>query len=347
MSKYLTIFSEKFALGSAVAISGENIAEISLIVPNMVQIHVKHVSAVVMKFNTSLNRGERCISLNPTQVCSLKCPEAFLARATYTNKSGLLPIKYSSLLAFSKSPTNRIKTKFRYSAKDVTVGGRSGLQEAQVSNQAEEDKDLKYLTSGYGWKVRFLNQEREEMEVVAEIQAAAFHVPSPIWDSFFFMLFKVEVLCSLQYSIRDSLPNRFACLVAESDDHTVEYGVHGMSEKNLAGVVDVTARVDEDVLCHLEGAAEYLYVSGIAVRLNYRRRKVATLLLKACDFLAFLWGFDYLVLRAYEDDVGARTLYARAGYKVVSQDPPWASTWIGRKQRVLMVKRASNEKLQG
>lgn len=200
----------------------------------MAQIHVKHVSAVVMKFNTSLNRGERCILWNPTQVCSQKCPEAFLARVTDPNKSVFLPIKYNSLLAFSKSPTNRNKTKFSYSAKDVTVGGRSGLQEAQVSNQAEESKELQYLTSGYGWKVRFLNQEREEMEVVAEIQAAAFHVPSPIWDSFFFMLFKVEVLCSIQYNIRDSLPNRYACLVAEPDDHTVEYGVHGMSEKKTS-----------------------------------------------------------------------------------------------------------------
>lgn len=314
----------------------------------MVQIHVKHVSAVLMKLNISLNRGERCISWNPTQVCSLKCPNAFLARVTDPNKSGFLPpIKYNPLLAFSKSPTKRIKTKFSYSAKDVTVGGRIGLQEAQVSNEAEEDNELQYLTSGYGWKVRFLNQKREEMDVVAEIQAAAFHVPSPIWDSFVYMIFKAEVLSSLLYKIRHSPPDRYACLVAEPDYHTVEYGMHGMSENKLAGVVDVTAYADTDVLCHLEGAEEYLYVSGIAVGENYRRRKVATLLLKACDFLAFLWGFNYLVLRAYEDDVGARTLYARAGYKVVSQDPPWTSTWIGRKQRVLMVKKASNEKLQG
>lgn len=73
-----------------------------------------------------------------------------------------------------------------------------------------------------------------------------------------------------------------------------------------------------------------------------RRQKVATALLKACDILSVYWGATYLVLRAYEDDSGARTLYTNAGYTVVSGDPPWTSTWIGRKRRVLMIKRCSH-----
>lgn len=73
----------------------------------------------------------------------------------------------------------------------------------------------------------------------------------------------------------------------------------------------------------------------------YRRRKIATALLKACDVLSMLWGFEFLALRAYEDDWGARKLYANAGYQVVSRDPPWISTWIGRKCRLLMIKRAN------
>lgn len=73
----------------------------------------------------------------------------------------------------------------------------------------------------------------------------------------------------------------------------------------------------------------------------HRRRKIATALLKACDMLSILWGFEFLALRAYEDDLGARKVYANAGYQVVSRDPPWTSNWIGRKPRVLMIKRTS------
>ncbi|KAK9271380.1 hypothetical protein L1049_026970 [Liquidambar formosana] len=57
--------------------------------------------------------------------------------------------------------------------------------------------------------------------------------------------------------------------------------------------------------------------------------------------VSILWGFEYLALRAYEDDWGARKLYANAGYKVVSGDPPWLTTWIGRRRRVLLIKRSN------
>ena len=72
-----------------------------------------------------------------------------------------------------------------------------------------------------------------------------------------------------------------------------------------------------------------------------RRQKIATVLLKACDVLSKVWGLEYLALRAYEDDLGARRLYTSAGYEVVAGDPPWLTTWIGRKRRVLMIKRCN------
>ncbi|KAG2641274.1 hypothetical protein PVAP13_2KG175458 [Panicum virgatum] len=68
-----------------------------------------------------------------------------------------------------------------------------------------------------------------------------------------------------------------------------------------------------------------------------RRRKVGTALLKACEALGFQWKHRFMVLRAYEDDDGARGLYAKAGYRVVSRDPDWV-TWVGRRRRVLMIK---------
>lgn len=128
--------------------------------------------------------------------------------------------------------------------------------------------------------------------------------------------------------------SRYACLVAEPTYDASE------SWHELVGVVDVTTMREEYVVQHLQGATEYLYISGIAVSNNFRRKKVATVLLKACENLSNLWGFEYLALRAYEDDLGARRLYANAGYRVVSGDPPWMTTWIGRKRRVLMIKRS-------
>lgn len=56
-------------------------------------------------------------------------------------------------------------------------------------------------------------------------------------------------------------------MVAESDS---EHNSVWEPLKEIVGVVDVTVQRDEDVLTHLQGEEEYLYVSGIAVLTKYR-----------------------------------------------------------------------------
>ncbi|CAD5316971.1 unnamed protein product [Arabidopsis thaliana] len=145
-----------------------------------------------------------------------------------------------------------------------------------------------------------------------------------------------EVLSALLYKLKNSPPDRYACLVAEQTSET-----ETLSSSSVVGVVDVTAQTESSVLRYFPGVEEYLYVSGLAVSKSQRRKKMASTLLKACDVLCYLWGFKLLALRAYEDDAAARNLYSNAGYSVVETDPLWTSTWIGRKRRVLMSKRFS------
>ncbi|XP_059281856.1 GCN5-related N-acetyltransferase 10, chloroplastic [Lycium ferocissimum] len=194
-----------------------------------------------------------------------------------------------------------------------------------------------FVNDENGWKVRRMIETEEEMRNVAFVQAEAFHEPVFMFNDMFFEFFQAEVLSGLLYRLKNSPPDRYACLVAEASSDTSEV------EQNLVGVVDATVYRDNDVLQYLPGAAEYIYISGIGVLNKFRRQKVATALLKACDVLARFWGFDYLVLRAYEDDFGAQQLYTNAGYKVVSGDAPWKTKWIGRRRRVLLIKQVSHE----
>ncbi|KAG4966684.1 hypothetical protein AAZX31_12G001900 [Glycine max] len=195
---------------------------------------------------------------------------------------------------------------------------------------------FEYLVCEYGWRVRRLFENADEIKKASHVQAEAFHVPVSLFNELFFQFFQAEVLSGLLYKLKNSPPNRYACLVAEPAINDPD------SPKQLVGVIDVTVLRDQNVLQHLPPEAEeYLYISGIAVSKTFRRKKIATALLKACEMLSILWGFEFLALRAYEEDLGARKLYANAGYQVVSRDPPWTSNWIGRKCRVLMIKRTS------
>ncbi|XP_012704213.1 uncharacterized protein LOC101771475 [Setaria italica] len=199
----------------------------------------------------------------------------------------------------------------------------------------EEDDDDEYLAREAGWGVRQMGRVGEEMRRVAQVQAKAFHVPVALFNDFFFDFFKAEVLSALIYRVRNSPPDRYACLVAEEAEPTTQ--LSQAPYEKIVGVVDCTVQDEDDILKHLQGADEYLYVSGIAVLPSFRRRKVGTALLKACEALGFQWRHRFMVLRAYEDDDGARGLYAKAGYRVVSRDPDWV-TWVGRRRRVLMIK---------
>lgn len=206
----------------------------------------------------------------------------------------------------------------------------------QISNDSDGIiDDSFYLVEELGWKVRRMVEEDIEMRKVANVQAEAFHEPVALFDDFFFRFFQAEVLAGLLYRLRNSPSDRYACLVAVPESSTSK------QQDELVGVVDVTVLADGDVLQHLDGAKQYLYVSGIAVSKTHRRKKVATALLKACEVVSALWGYRYLVLRAYEDDWGARALYENAGYRVVSGDPPWLA-WVGRKRRILMLKLCSS-----
>ncbi|MCD7457766.1 hypothetical protein HAX54_036069 [Datura stramonium] len=221
------------------------------------------------------------------------------------------------------------------SATETTRELEVGLLKSEGKQRREYEVEC--FANENGWKVRRMIETEQEMRQVAAVQAEAFHEPVFFFNDFFFEFFQAEVLSGLLYRLKNSPPDRYACLVAEASSNTPEV------ERDLVGVVDATVYRDNDVLQHLPGAAEYIYISGIAVLNKFRRQKVATALLKACDVLARFWGFEYLVLRAYEEDFGARQLYTNAGYKVVSGDAPWKTKWIGRKRRVVMVKQVSHE----
>ncbi|XP_037440219.1 uncharacterized protein LOC119308202 [Triticum dicoccoides] len=230
-----------------------------------------------------------------------------------------------------------LKTGCRGSAKKILLAGRRRFpclptkQEVGAVGGAEEER---YLAREAGWGVRRMGRVGEEMRRVALVQAEAFHVPVALFNDFFFDFFKAEVLAALIYKLRNSPPDRYACLVAE------EAGEPSQSQapfEKIIGVVDCTVQDEGDILRNLQGVQEYFYVSGIAVLPSFRRRKVGTTLLKACEVLALEWRQRFMALRAYEDDSSARGLYAKAGYRVVSRDPEWV-TWVGRRRRVLMVK---------
>ncbi|CAM6100350.1 unnamed protein product [Calypogeia fissa] len=214
------------------------------------------------------------------------------------------------------------------------------LVEQQQQQRLYPNGDTKeFLATGFGWRVRDAALgDLEELIKVADIQTGAFHEKSAVFDDLFYKIFRAEIVSSLQYKSRHSDPDKYSCLLAEGDPSQH----NSPKEPTIVGAVDITAFADKSIVCHLPGAEEYLYVSGMAVDSSYRRQGVATVLLDACLARAVQWGFEYLVLHAHEDDLRARNLYSKAGYNTVSADPAWMTTFFGRRRRVVMARRTQD-----
>ncbi|CAN6165798.1 unnamed protein product [Urochloa humidicola] len=118
-----------------------------------------------------------------------------------------------------------------------------------AARAAREEEDG-YLAREGGWGVRHMGRVGEEMRRVAQVQAEAFHVPVALFNDFFFDFFKAEVLSALIYRVRNSPPDRYACLVAEEAEPTTQ--VSQAPYEKIVGVVDCTVQNEDEVLKNLQ-----------------------------------------------------------------------------------------------
>ncbi|KAK2974274.1 hypothetical protein RJ640_016760 [Escallonia rubra] len=144
----------------------------------------------------------------------------------------------------TSSSTSSLEEEVELDGKNGQLDGKNGLDE-----NYEIGKGLfGNLVTEYGWQVRRMIEKEAEMRKVAQVQAEAFHEPVVFFNDLFFQFFQAEVLSGLLYRLRNSPPDRYACLVAEPAS-----GSPQEPRQELVGVVDVTVLRDEAVLQHLLG----------------------------------------------------------------------------------------------
>ncbi|HEY9641696.1 MAG TPA: GNAT family N-acetyltransferase [Coleofasciculaceae cyanobacterium] len=85
----------------------------------------------------------------------------------------------------------------------------------------------------------------------------------------------------------------------------------------------------------------YLYVSNLAVHLDYRRQGVAQQLLQTCDRVAVDWGFQDIYLHVLESNHQARRLYLRSGYRLLRVETSIGSWLLGRPRQLFLHKSLS------
>lgn len=108
----------------------------------------------------------------------------------------------------------------------------------------------------------------------------------------------------------------------------------GSSYPSLMGTVELGPR---HPLLWYSGRRQ-LYLSNLAVACAYRRRGVAQSLLRACEEIARDWGFSELYLHVLENNLAARRLYRKLGYRLEQVDCG-LSQWLLAQPRQFLLKK--------
>ena len=156
------------------------------------------------------------------------------------------------------------------------------------------------------------------------------------WRRWIHPLLKIGIYEDLKQRLR-SRSTHYTCLTAvRVAPQSAAHSVLKQIDEVIVGTVELSTR--NSYLWRIRHPRQ-LYLSNLAVDANCRRQGVAQQLLSACEQVAFEWGFQELYLHVMEDNMEARRLYQKTGYRLYQSEYGLA-TWLwGKPKRLLMLKK--------
>lgn len=167
----------------------------------------------------------------------------------------------------------------------------------------------------------------EDLPSLAVLIIESFYPPES-WINWLSPLLRMGIHQELGGRLRFTSSD-YACLVATRDV------LDSSTDVNLVGTVEVALR---RLSPWQFSASKHPYISNLAVKLDYRRQKVAQQLLFACEQTVLGWGLQDLYLHVLENNQPARQLYAKLGYQVKCIDGTWPQLLFGQPRRLLLHK---------
>ncbi len=140
------------------------------------------------------------------------------------------------------------------------------------------------------------------------------------------LLLRFTISEDLRYRLNNK-PPLHKCLVATTEED---------NNSLIIGTVEISLRTS-----FWAPAAQYPYVSNLAVRENYRRQGLASKLLQKCDQIACSWGYDRVQLHVLEENRLALKLYLDSGYQIIKRERQWSSLFYPGSTRILLRKKLS------
>lgn len=183
---------------------------------------------------------------------------------------------------------------------------------------------------------------QQDLASLAEVLVNSFHSKEGILG-LFYPLLRIGIYEDLRSRLRNKT-HRYACLVAIHPSKTETFNAAHLHQlATVPGIVDcpigtVELTVRSSQSWQTRQSTGYLYLSNLAVQVEYRGHGVAQQLLQACEQMALDWGFDTIYLHVLENNPSARRLYRRAGYQLHEVEAG-IGTWLMGQPKQLFLRK--------
>ena len=168
--------------------------------------------------------------------------------------------------------------------------------------------------------------EPTDLKNLCEVLANCFYSPEGLM-AWVYPLLKLGIYEDLRSRLR-SPSSHYLCLVA------LVSMAGDKSNTNVSGTVEMTLRSASPTM----GSVKRPYIANLAVGKPYRRRGIASKLLKHCERTAQSWGFTEIYLHVLDNNSQARQLYGNCGYHLYRVESSYLGDLWGRPKRLLLHK---------
>lgn len=171
------------------------------------------------------------------------------------------------------------------------------------------------------YEIRAMQQS--DLFEVSGILAESFPL-SPEFLQWLIPIMRVGIQEDLRSRLRSASPH-YSCFVVVDRERS-DY---------LVGTVEVAVRNENP---WSPKANQYVYLSNLAVRSEYRRQGIALKMLVKCDAVVRKWGFQSVYLHVLETNHSARQLYWKLGYRLQEAQSGFTSLLFGQPRRLFLKK---------
>jgi len=177
-----------------------------------------------------------------------------------------------------------------------------------------------------------------DTKAIGQILAKSFY-SLPEFASWIYPFLQFTISEDIRHRLRSQSPH-YCCFIARlpRQNNQITLVDRFSSQQNSNSIIVGTIEIALKSPSLWSNAAQFPYISNLAVHEHYRRSGIGNQLLAKCEELALKWGYSETRLHVLDSNDAAKQLYCNNGYQISQIEANWNHLWFGYSPRLFLKK---------